>query len=106
MASVEAHSFDPSRQSTLSNCLADDGRCIAIATILDFSTQILLGGTGRHEGSAFVVVDDLAIDVFECSIDGQPRSFCGTAQFFADAKTASNTSLSNGFSMIHGSNPR
>ena len=106
MASVETHSLDTSSQSTLANCLANDGRRIAVATILDFATQILLGGTGRHESFAFVIVDDLAVDVFECSIDGQPRSICGTTQFFADAKTASNTSLSNGFSMIHGSNPR
>jgi len=106
MASVEANGFDPSSQSTLAHCLTDDGGRITVATILDFPTQIFLGGTGRHESFAFVVVDDLAVDVFECSIDRQPRSVCGTAQFFADTKTASNTSLSNGFSVIHGSNPR
>lgn len=78
MPAIEGHFFDSLSERSLRNDLAEPGRCVLVAAVLELSSQILIDGACGDQGLAGRIVDDLHRDVFVTAIHTQPGPSTGT----------------------------
>jgi hypothetical protein len=101
VTAVHLDTFYASRNRLLSNCFADFASRIAIATDFDGFTENSIFGTGTDNCLSGQIVDQLATEVLERTMDAQTWMISSALYLVANMATATQTPLFNNFILIH-----